>query len=270
MQHLIAFAHSPRFEEVFKCQVSIICVAPQPKRTVVLPKKATEWKGIIQKIVPLHESVGGSWLDIEVRSLVQEFGKRTKLNAPIHCECALVEYYAEGVRSTKHCYNIPKHRDSRKARTRSQDEENRKLEKGNQAWKVVGRKETSSLRVSGKISQQWKSVPAFSYLGVSKLSCSPCQAWIEAYNKRDWSKFYTRGSHGKWYWPWAIPRFEENQLTCSMRDRISTAYYEHCRAKERVRRDSDRSNSGMPRGKTSMYRRHDALAADYVSKMRNK
>ncbi|RPA93212.1 hypothetical protein L873DRAFT_1793772 [Choiromyces venosus 120613-1] len=55
---------------------------------------------------------------------------------------------------------------------------------------------------------QWDHIPPFSYIGVSKLSCSACRIWIEALNERSGQKFYTRGSHGKWYWPWGIPRAE--------------------------------------------------------------
>ncbi|KAG0641770.1 hypothetical protein HOY80DRAFT_710529 [Tuber brumale] len=57
-------------------------------------------------------------------------------------------------------------------------------------------------------SNQWDHVPPFNYIGVSKLSCSACCIWIEAFNERSVRKFYTRGSHGKWYWPWGIPRAE--------------------------------------------------------------
>ena len=28
---------------------------------------------------------------------------------------------------------------------------------------------------------------------------------MEAFNELSGRKFYTRGSHGKWYWPWGIP-----------------------------------------------------------------
>lgn len=49
--------------------------------------------------------------------------------------------------------------------------------------------------------------PAFAYIGVSKLSCKPCHLWISAYNTRpNVPKFYTRGSHGRWYFPWSPPR----------------------------------------------------------------
>jgi len=268
VQCLTAFAHSPRLEPLFHCRLSVICVVPQLKRTVVLPKTVTEWEGIIHRIVPPHESVGGSWVEREANSLIGELGKRTKWDAPVHCECALIEHYSEAARSAKSGRRASRCNNSRKAQQKNQDEENRKLGKEPEAWKVVGRKETSAL--SGKISEEWKFVPVFSYLGVSKLSCSPCQAWIEAYNRRDELKFYTRGSHGKWYWPWAIPRYEETQLSRSMQNQISTTYYEHCRAKERVRRGSDGSNARMRSGQTLMDRRHGSLAADIVSRMRKK
>ncbi|KAG0635193.1 hypothetical protein HOY80DRAFT_467143 [Tuber brumale] len=54
----------------------------------------------------------------------------------------------------------------------------------------------------------WDNVSAFSYIGVSKLSCSACRIWIEAFNEQRGPEFYTRGSHGKWYWPWGMPREE--------------------------------------------------------------
>ncbi|KAG0126361.1 hypothetical protein HOY82DRAFT_628380, partial [Tuber indicum] len=55
---------------------------------------------------------------------------------------------------------------------------------------------------------EWDNISAFSYIGVSKLRCSACRTWIEAFNKQGGPQFYTRGSHGKWYWPWGLPREE--------------------------------------------------------------
>ena len=52
---------------------------------------------------------------------------------------------------------------------------------------------------------QWDQVSPFNYIGVSKLSCGACRVWMEAFNERSGRKFYTRGSHGKWYWPWGVP-----------------------------------------------------------------
>ncbi|RPA91709.1 hypothetical protein L873DRAFT_1794700 [Choiromyces venosus 120613-1] len=51
----------------------------------------------------------------------------------------------------------------------------------------------------------WDNIRAFNYIGVSKLSCRACCTWIEAFNEQGGPEFYTRGSHGKWYWPWGVP-----------------------------------------------------------------
>lgn len=42
------------------------------------------------------------------------------------------------------------------------------------------------------------------YIGVSKLSCAPCYAWIDAYNETAQVKFYTQGTHGRWYPGWTM------------------------------------------------------------------
>lgn len=47
--------------------------------------------------------------------------------------------------------------------------------------------------------------PAFSYIGGSKLSCRACMLWIAAFNRRGGRQYFTRGTHGKWSWPWAAP-----------------------------------------------------------------
>ena len=49
-------------------------------------------------------------------------------------------------------------------------------------------------------------VPPLEYIGVSKLSCKACALFFEASNKASSSRFYTRGSHQKWYFPWAMPK----------------------------------------------------------------
>ena len=63
-----------------------------------------------------------------------------------------------------------------------------------------------------KHNDAWDNVPAFNYIGVSKLSCSACRIWLESFNEVSpgQRKFYTRGSHGKWYWPWGMPMAEES------------------------------------------------------------
>ncbi|KAG0137761.1 hypothetical protein HOY82DRAFT_666907 [Tuber indicum] len=61
-----------------------------------------------------------------------------------------------------------------------------------------------------KQGSNWDNVPAFGYIGVSKPSCSPCRIWMETFNGQSGPQFYTRGSDGKWYWPWGAPTVEES------------------------------------------------------------
>ncbi|KAF8542618.1 hypothetical protein BDD12DRAFT_823914 [Trichophaea hybrida] len=55
-------------------------------------------------------------------------------------------------------------------------------------------------------------VKPVNYIGVSKLSCAGCSAVFEAYNTYRTTKYYTRGSHGKWYFPWLMPAYS-NEFT---------------------------------------------------------
>jgi hypothetical protein len=50
-------------------------------------------------------------------------------------------------------------------------------------------------------------IPPVGYLGVSKLSCSACKIFIDVWNQNNTRgrKFLTRGCHGKYYFPWALP-----------------------------------------------------------------
>ena len=50
---------------------------------------------------------------------------------------------------------------------------------------------------------------AFSYIGVSKLSCKACQYWMEAFNNTMSTKFRTNGLLDKWYGGWARPGLGE-------------------------------------------------------------
>lgn len=47
--------------------------------------------------------------------------------------------------------------------------------------------------------------PPLSYIGVSKFSCAACACVFSAWNETQPSQYFYRGSHGKWYSPWALP-----------------------------------------------------------------
>jgi len=66
-----------------------------------------------------------------------------------------------------------------------------------------------------------QSVPLpMDYLGVSTLSCGACARFIEASNEHSNRKFYTRGCHGNWYFPWASPPSDQ-QVSSTFRDIMS-------------------------------------------------
>ncbi|RPA90221.1 hypothetical protein L873DRAFT_1821513 [Choiromyces venosus 120613-1] len=89
---------------------------------------------------------------------------------------------------------------------------------------------------------KWDRVPPFSYIGVSKLSCSACRIWIETFNEQSEWRFYTRCSHGKWYWPWGIPR-TEGPLVGVMARKVLDEYLAHLDSHKLLRSNSDSSGA---------------------------
>jgi hypothetical protein len=54
------------------------------------------------------------------------------------------------------------------------------------------------------------SLPAFGYIGVSKLSCKACFLWLSAYNRHANSAQYRiRGAIDKWYMGWQKPVLDQ-------------------------------------------------------------
>jgi len=87
---------------------------------------------------------------------------------------------------------------------------------------------------------QWDNVPPFSYIGVSKLSCPACRIWIKAFNKLGGRQFYTRGAHGKWYWPWGMPNME-GPLRQVVAKKVLKEYIAHKTASGLLRSQSESS-----------------------------
>ncbi|KAL0633812.1 hypothetical protein Q9L58_007295 [Maublancomyces gigas] len=57
-------------------------------------------------------------------------------------------------------------------------------------------------------------VPAFKYIGMSKPPCRPCYIWLSAFNnRRNGPRFCTRGTSGKWNFPWTPPVVEGLEAT---------------------------------------------------------
>ncbi|KAG0131795.1 hypothetical protein HOY82DRAFT_484641, partial [Tuber indicum] len=94
-----------------------------------------------------------------------------------------------------------------------------------------------------KHGDSWDNVPAFSYIGVSKLSCSACRVWVEAFNELGGPKFYTRGSHGKWYFPWGMP-MAEGPLKEKMRIKVLNEYITQLEDEEKIKKRAGSDSSG--------------------------
>jgi hypothetical protein len=98
------------------------------------------------------------------------------------------------------------------------------------------------------------SFPAFSYIGVSKLSCKPCHLWLSAYNRHANSgRYYTKGCHDKWYLGWKTPLLDEKTqakvddvLVHMVEEEFCDKEEEMGKVKKRIRSSSDSSNSSEP------------------------
>jgi len=88
-----------------------------------------------------------------------------------------------------------------------------------------------------KDGSEWDNVPPFDYIGSSKLNCNACYQWIEAFNKLGGRKFYTRGSHGKWYRPWGMAEVEG--VREGLVKKVYKEYITHLRGRGLLRSDSD-------------------------------
>ena len=88
-------------------------------------------------------------------------------------------------------------------------------------------------------------VAPLEYIGVSKLSCRACVLFFEASNKVSSFRFCTRGSHQKWYFPWAMPNCKPeigDEFALHLTDYLSHALEHEGIAKRRYSDSSAGSN----------------------------
>ncbi|RPA92455.1 hypothetical protein L873DRAFT_1794227 [Choiromyces venosus 120613-1] len=121
---------------------------------------------------------------------------------------------------------------------------------GSREWKCPVHCECGLIQyLQTKHCDSWDNVPAFSYIGVSKLSCSACRVWIEAFNVLGGPKFYTRGSHGKWYWPWAMPTMGVGSLRENMAGMVLDEYLTQLEKRGKIKKRAGSDSSGaIPSG----------------------
>lgn len=89
--------------------------------------------------------------------------------------------------------------------------------------------------------------PAFSYIGVSKLSCRACMLWIAAFNRRAGRQYFTRGTHGKWYWPWAAPAGLADYEAAVMAKAVRAECIRFIKASGHFRAGSDSTDASVDR-----------------------
>lgn len=93
-------------------------------------------------------------------------------------------------------------------------------------------------------------IPPFSYIGVSKPPCRPCQMWLSAFNSRQAGpRFQTRRSGGKWYPLWTPPEIHgwEPALKEEM-ERNCLVYLKMAGVLQRVSGNTVREATGYTRG----------------------
>lgn len=112
--------------------------------------------------------------------------------------------------------------------------------------------------------------PPFSYIGVSKLSCKPCHLWLSAYNTRPGApRFYTRGSHGKWYFPWSPPTIAD--WNPELEPRMERACLEYLSVRGVLRSSSDSTvASGETRWEDDATEQKEHEERNRVAKLRMK
>lgn len=81
--------------------------------------------------------------------------------------------------------------------------------------------------------------PAFSYIGVSKLSCPACILWIRAFNHHAGRRYFTRGTDGKWCWPWTAPAGLSDYEAGMMAEAVHAECVRFIEVNDRLRAGSD-------------------------------
>jgi len=266
--------------------MSIVTVPPCLPRPVQLPRGASEWKKIINMIVPSSDigRENSEWREEEAERLWKEFSDSRVHSFSVHCECALIQHLrtryergrelvvagelSDNYKRQKYAASTTSHESlgvrnelvgkslsngspssssstvSQKLESQEYPEECKKVE----SCKRIGRKFLTSKRTWDEMESQsgpdgWEMVRAFSYIGISKLSCAACNLWIQGFNLQGGAKYYTKGSHCKWYPKWGLPQLNQDVLSKFMVREISATYRQHCRAKGRLKALADGSNA---------------------------
>ncbi|KAG0642757.1 hypothetical protein HOY80DRAFT_998275 [Tuber brumale] len=233
---LIAFANSPRLQVILQYEL-IIAIVPKIKGPALeLPSSASDWESIIYRITSPYLERDYNWVMREGTHMHSEF-KKLQWDAVVHCECSFVMYLmAMREQAAQRCAGSGSRERAQMLGIVKEDQLRHSSPGLSACTDVHNKAETGSTGT---------------YLGVSKLSCRACDLWLKYFNDLHYPRFYTRGRHGKWYWPWAVPEFESDRLGKSMLQMISEEYIEHVRVLGHLLGSSDSSNAGAPPTETA-------------------
>ena len=171
IQVLINAANSPRLRSIFGAKLIVTALEPTLLQTYVIPEKSSEWRQVISQV-------------LEEKNRNKEFGED---------EYELTKIAGENAQQI--AKKILKYR-------KDQKDQEEPL------------KDTPNVHCECRIIQYTFEPGApqiYSYIGVSKLSCNGCWEYMQAVNSAYATKFQTKGTHQKWYYPWGfavIPRSE--------------------------------------------------------------
>jgi hypothetical protein len=170
-------AVSPRFRPLFGYTLKITPVSSLSAEAPTIPLTAEEWEDVLEKALSYDQK--------ELRQLQNAFNYYQKDQKDIQkllgdgCEPRVMNMTwisndtAEMAKET-----LPEH--------------------------MVVRCEVATLL---HIERQGSHLPrAYSYIGVSKPPCGACHAFFQAYNLDHQTRFVTRGTDAKFYWPWQFPQ----------------------------------------------------------------
>jgi len=248
--------------------MSITSVPKPENRSIELPSSKSEWSQIINNICMEFHKQDGGWQDKEAERVILGL-KKQNWKVSSHCECSLIEHLVKE-RNGNRKGNLKGLREATggDAGYWRLDEGATSGQRGGMSigmpWpggeailpmldigrggrlKGVGKGEGgASSEASKSESNDWSGVPPFSYIGISKPSCTPCCIWIAAYNSLGQQRFYTRGSYKKWTWPWGRPRFQSQQLEQYMVNILSNEYIQRLEQEGKLRNLSDSSMDSM-------------------------
>ncbi|PUU79366.1 hypothetical protein B9Z19DRAFT_1125367 [Tuber borchii] len=265
---LVEFSHSPHLRHVFTYKMSIKSVPKSENHSIELPTSKSEWSQIINNIcMEFHEPSRG-WQDKEAERAKLGFKQTWKISS--HCECSLIEHLAkERNRNGKGKLKGLREATGGDVGYRRLEEDATSGQRGGVSTGIPqpeggtirtmpdigggcgrlmgvekGERDGSS-EASECESNDWSRVPPFSYIGISKPSCTPCCIWIAAYNSLGQQRFYTRGSCKKWIWPWGMPRFQSQQLKQHMVNMLSKEYIQRLEQEGKLPSLSDTSANSM-------------------------